>query len=87
MPTLPPSRTGGSASSTIISASASSTSGARPLPSAASWLSRMTSIARTRSAERSSPELVAWDRSSSWAWESGSATIWSRLAPTPVERP
>ena len=74
VPTLPPSRTGGRASAEIISARASSTSGRMPLPSAASWLSRMVSIARTRAVERRSPELVAWERSSRSDWASGSGT-------------
>ena len=87
VPTLPPSRTGGRASLLIIAASASTTSGSMPLPSASSWLRRTASIARTRSAERRSPELVACDRSSRSAWESGSGRTRSRLAPTPVERP
>ena len=58
-----------------------------PLPSAASWLSRTTSIARTRSGVRRSPELVACERSRFSACDSGAGSTWSRLAPTPVERP
>ena len=87
VPTLPPSRTGGNAFSVIMSVRASRIRGCKPLPSAASSLSRTRSIARTRSAERRGPELVACERNSCRAWESGSGTTRSRLPPTPVERP
>ena len=87
VPTLPPSRTGGSASSSSMAARASRIFGSMPLPSVASWLSRTASIARTRSAERRAPELVACERRSCRACESGSGSTISRLAPTPVDRP
>ncbi len=81
------SRMVGSASVLIMSASACTTSQRTPAPPAHSWLSRISSIARTRSSVRAGPAEVAWLRSSAWALAVSGRTSTSRLAPTPVVRP
>ena len=81
------SRMVGSASSLIMSASACATCGRTPEPPEHSWLSRISSIARTRSADRGGPAEVAWLRSRACAAAVSGASSTVRLAPTPVLTP
>jgi hypothetical protein len=89
VPIAPRECTRGMAPTRSAVSSAYSSLGCTPLPAAASWLSRIASVARTLSSGSAGPVPPAWLRSSCrpcWSAEFGSTTV-CRLAPTPVVLP
>ena len=89
VPIAPYSGTGGVKPRLMASASTSSTAGSTPEPPTPIWFSRVTSMARPRSAGCSGPDPAAWLRStrSPCSARSSSASPTLRFAPTPVVRP